>query len=128
MILILRKDKYILGRICLYFWGIGEKQNCFWGFGERRQTLSGRRGHYLQEDGEINALFSGIKGAQSPWGPNYRPTSETPLKWRFAGGPIPLKWRFAGGPIVAGDWFGLNNILFVIRQVYYSTRISWYRI
>ena len=28
--------------------------------------LLGRRGHYLQGDGEINALFSGIKGAQTP--------------------------------------------------------------
>ena len=66
MILILRKDKYILGRIGLYFWGFGEKLNYIWGFGELRQILLGRRGHYLQGDGEINALFSGIKGAQTP--------------------------------------------------------------
>ena len=30
--------------------------------------LLGRQGHYLQGDGEINALFSGIKGAQTPLG------------------------------------------------------------
>ena len=29
VILILRKDKYILGRIGLYFWGYGEKLNYF---------------------------------------------------------------------------------------------------
>ena len=29
VILILRKDKYILGRIGLYFWGFGEKLNYF---------------------------------------------------------------------------------------------------
>ena len=28
---------------------------------ERRQILLGRRGNYLQGDGETNALFSGIK-------------------------------------------------------------------
>ena len=68
MILILRKDKYILGRIGLYFWGFGEKLNYFEGFGEQRQILLGRQGHYLQGDGEIDALFSGIKGAQTPLG------------------------------------------------------------
>ena len=31
---------------------------------------------------------------------HYRPTSETPFKWRFAGGPIVI-WQFAGVPIVA---------------------------
>ena len=29
VLLILRKDKYILGRIGLYFWGFGEKLNYF---------------------------------------------------------------------------------------------------
>ena len=29
VILIIRKDKYILGRIGLYFWGFGEKLNYF---------------------------------------------------------------------------------------------------
>ena len=62
---ILRKDKYILGRIGLYFWGFGEKLNYFQGFGERSQTFLGRQGNYLQGDGEMNALFSGIKGAQT---------------------------------------------------------------
>ena len=32
------------------------------------QILLGRQGNYLQGDGEINALFSGIKGAQTPPG------------------------------------------------------------
>ena len=65
-ILILQKDKYIFGRIGLYFWGFWEKLNYFLGFGERRQILLGRQGHNLHGDGEINALFSGIKGAQTP--------------------------------------------------------------
>ena len=43
VILILRKDKYILWKIGLYFWGFGEKLNIFYGFGERRQILLGRR-------------------------------------------------------------------------------------
>ena len=68
VILILQKDKYILGRIGLCFWGFGEKLNNFYGFGEQRQILLGRRSHYLQGDGEINALFSGIKGAPTPPG------------------------------------------------------------
>ena len=68
VILIIRKDKYILGRIGLYFWGFGEKLNYFKGFWEQRQILLARWGHYLQGDGEINALFSGIKGAQTPPG------------------------------------------------------------
>ena len=70
-ILILWKE-YIFGRIRLYVWGFGEELNYFQGFGERRQILLGRRGHYLLgDDGEIIALFSGIKGAQTPWGPHF---------------------------------------------------------
>ena len=74
MILILRNDKYILGRIGLYFCRFGEKLNYFKGFLERRQIqiLLGRRGHYLHGDREINALFSGNKRAQTPpWGPQH---------------------------------------------------------
>ena len=72
MILILRKEKYFLGRIDLYFWGFGEKLNYFKGFGEQGKIILGSRGKYFQGSGEINALFSGIKGAQTPpppWGP-----------------------------------------------------------
>ena len=39
VILILRTDKYILGRISLYFWGFGEKLNYFEGYEKRRQIL-----------------------------------------------------------------------------------------
>ena len=35
VILILRKDKYILGRIGLYFWGFGEKLNFFRDLGSK---------------------------------------------------------------------------------------------
>ena len=48
------------------FGDLGRSWTNFLGFGERRQILLGRRGLYLQGDGEINALFSGIKGAQTP--------------------------------------------------------------
>ena len=69
MNLILRKDKYIkIGRCGIYFLGFGERLNYFYGFGERRQILLGRQGHNLQGGGEINALFSEIKGAQTPLG------------------------------------------------------------
>ena len=72
MILILRKEKYILGRIDLYFWVSGEKLVYFLGFGEQRQNTFR----------EPRQLFSGIWGDQciifrdqgstdSPWGPQY---------------------------------------------------------
>ena len=43
--------------------------------------LLGRRGNYFQGDGEINTLFSGIKGAQSPPPPGgaSEPLSVEPL-------------------------------------------------
>ena len=43
--------------------------NCFLGFGKLRQILLGRQKNYLQGDGEMNALFSGIQRAQTPLGP-----------------------------------------------------------
>ena len=68
-ILILRKDKYILERNDLYFWGSGEKLVFFRDLGSKGKILLGSRGKYFQGSGEINALFSGIKGAQtSPGG------------------------------------------------------------
>ena len=66
VILILRKDKYILGRNDLYFWGSGEKLVFFRDLGSKGKILLGSRGNYFQGSGEINALFSGIKGAQTP--------------------------------------------------------------
>ena len=42
MILILRKVKYILGRIGVYFWGFGEKLN--YTLREMRTLFAGRRG------------------------------------------------------------------------------------
>ena len=42
--------------------------NCFFGIGELRQILLGRQKNYLQGDGEMNALFSGIQRAQTPLG------------------------------------------------------------
>ena len=34
--------------------------------GSKGKILLGSRGNYFQGSGEINALFSGIKGAQTP--------------------------------------------------------------
>ena len=68
MTLILQKEKYTLGRIDLYFWGFWEELNYFQGFGEQGKILLGSRGKYFKGSGEINALFSGIKGAQAPSG------------------------------------------------------------
>ena len=36
--------------------------------GSKGKILLGSRGNYFQGSGEINALFSGIKGAQTPPG------------------------------------------------------------
>ena len=68
VILILRKEKYILGRIDLYVWGSGEKLVYFRDLGSKGKILLGSRGDYFQGSGEINALFSGIRGAQTPPG------------------------------------------------------------
>ena len=62
------QEKYILGRIGLYFGGFGEKLNCFRDLGSKGKILLGRQENYFQGFWEINALFSGIKGAQTPLG------------------------------------------------------------
>ena len=57
------------------FLGIwGEAELFFRDLGSEGKYFLGRRGHYLQGHGEINALFSGIKGAQTPpppWGASW---------------------------------------------------------
>ena len=70
MILILRKEKYILGRIGLYFWGFGEKQNYFRDLGSKGKIYLEGQGNYFHGFGEIHALFSGIKEAQTPRRPS----------------------------------------------------------
>ena len=52
--LILWKEKYILGRIGLYFWGFGEKLYYFLGFGEQRKNTFR----------EVRNFLSGILGDQ----------------------------------------------------------------
>ena len=65
---ILRKEKYVLGRenwlIFLGIWGEAELflRIC----GAKAKYFLRSRGNYFQGFGEINALFSGIKGAQTP--------------------------------------------------------------
>ena len=50
------------------FGGSGEKLVFFRDLGSKGKILLGSRGNYFQGSGEINALFSGIKGAHTPLG------------------------------------------------------------
>ena len=50
---------YILG-------DLGRSWSFFRDLGSKGKILLGSRGNYFQGSGEINALFSGIKGAQTP--------------------------------------------------------------
>ena len=52
---------YILG-------DLGRSWSFFRDLGSKGKILLGSRGNYFQGSGEINALFSGIKGAQTPLG------------------------------------------------------------
>ena len=69
--LILKKEKYIFGRfgLYMYFGAFGEKLNLLKDLGSKVKILSWSRGIIFQGF-EINALFSGIKGTQTPWGLN----------------------------------------------------------
>ena len=50
--------------------GILREAELFSGFwGAKGKILIGSSGNCFQGFGEINALFSGIKGAQTPWRP-----------------------------------------------------------
>ena len=55
----------IWGEAGLFFRDLGSKGKIL--------ILLGSRGNYFQGSGEINALFSGIKGAQTPLGPSLCP-------------------------------------------------------
>ena len=35
---------------------------------------------------------------------HYRPTSETPFKWRFAGGPIVVRFYMLTGSLLSPEW------------------------
>ena len=51
------------------FGDLGRSWSIFRDLGSKDKILLGSRGNYFQGSGEINALFSGIKGAQTPlWG------------------------------------------------------------
>ena len=50
---------YILG-------DLGRSWSIFRDLGSKGKVLIGSQGNYFQGSGEINALFSGIKGAQTP--------------------------------------------------------------
>ena len=55
----------------LIFWGIwGEAELFFSDLESKGKILLGSRGNNFQGLGEINAILSGIKGAQTPWGPH----------------------------------------------------------
>ena len=68
--LILRKEKKHFRENWLIFWGIWGEVDLFLGiWGAKAKYFSGAKENYFQGFGEINALFAGIKGAQTPWGP-----------------------------------------------------------
>ena len=48
------------------FGDLGRSWSFFRDLGSKGKILLGSRGNYFQGSGEINALFSGIKGAQTP--------------------------------------------------------------
>ena len=54
--------------IGLYFWGLGRSLITFKDLGSKGKNTFREQGIFFQGFGEINALFSGIKGAQTPWG------------------------------------------------------------
>ena len=50
------------------FGDLGRCWSIFRDVGSKGKILLGSQGNYFQGSGEINALFSGIKGAQTPLG------------------------------------------------------------
>ena len=48
------------------FGDLGRSWSTFRDLGSKGKILLGSQGNYFQGSGEINALFSGIKGAQTP--------------------------------------------------------------
>ena len=53
------------------FGDLGRSWSFFRDLGSKGKILLGSRGNYFQGSGEINALFSDIKGAQTPLGASY---------------------------------------------------------
>ena len=64
--LILWNEFYILGRIGLHLGDLGRGWINFKDLGSKGKIFLGSWGNFFQGFGEINALFSGIKGAQTP--------------------------------------------------------------
>ena len=50
------------------FWDLGRSWSFLRDLGSKGKILLGSGGNYFQGSGEINALFSGIKGTQTPPG------------------------------------------------------------
>ena len=70
MILILRKDKYILGRIGLYFWGFEEKLNYFRDLGREGKYFLGDEDIICRDTGRSMRYFQGSREHRPPWGPH----------------------------------------------------------
>ena len=64
--LVLKEEKYILGRIGLNFWGFGEQLINFGDLGSISKILLGSRDQNFQGFGEIRTLFSGSQRARTP--------------------------------------------------------------
>ena len=68
VILILRIDKYILGRIDLYFWGFGKKLNYFRDLGSEGKYFYGDEDIICRETGRSMHYFQGSREHRSPLG------------------------------------------------------------
>ena len=68
LILILRKEKYILGRIWLIFLGFGETLNYFRALGSKGKLLLGDEEIIFRDLGRSNHYFQGSRENRTPWG------------------------------------------------------------
>ena len=81
------------------FGDLGRCWSIFRDLGSKGKILLGSRGNYFQGSGEINALFSGIKGAQTPpGGPQYSGES-THLRRQSMNNVINIKISCAGSKV-----------------------------
>ena len=68
LFLFYEKKNTFKGELTYIFGDLGRSWSIFRDLGSKGKILLGSRGNYFQGPGEINALFSGIKGAQTPRG------------------------------------------------------------
>ena len=69
MNLVLKKEKYILGRICFNFGGFGEQLNKFWRFGELKENTDRELRNISGIWGDQSIIFRDLGSKDPPWGP-----------------------------------------------------------